>query len=175
MAGGSNSGSGRIDNFVYGNWQGMSGGEGGNDRLIGGDSRGDGIVNNFLYGDSEGVADTIGGGDDTLIAGTQSNGGVVVNNMWGDWSFDGFGSSVAGHDTFVFRGNFGKQNFVMDFHQGEDLIDLNAAHGLDLSALSITESGSDTLVNVTTDPANVITLVGFNGTLTQSDFVGLSA
>jgi hypothetical protein len=81
----------------------------------------------------------------------------------------------AGHDIFVFNGNFGNQSYVEDFHQGEDLIDLAAAHGLNFSDLVITKNGSDTLIHVTADPNNVVTLVGFAGTLTESDFVGLFA
>jgi hypothetical protein len=92
--------------------------------------------------------------------------------MWGDWTS---GPASGGHDTFVFAGNFGNQNYVGDFRQGEDVINLTAAHGLGLSNLTIVQSGSDTLVNVTTDPSNVITLVGFTGTLKQGDFIGLSA
>jgi hypothetical protein len=178
LIGGSNSGSGTLMNHLWGDAENMFyEAQGGNDVLIGGDSTGSGVVGNGLVGDASNVLFRVQGGNDTLIAGTHSGGGsTVVNNMWGDWAHDLTGGqpvALPGHDTFVFNGNFGNQTYVHDFHQGEDLIDIVAAHGLGLDALTITQSGSDTLVHLTSDPNDVITLVGFTGTLTQSDFLGL--
>jgi hypothetical protein len=63
----------------------------------------------------------------------------------------------------------------MDFHQGEDIVDLTAAEGLSLRDLTITTGVADTTVYLTADPNDVVTLVGFTGTLTQDDFVDLMA
>jgi hypothetical protein len=176
LTGGNNSGGGFLANQLYGDAPFMSGhAQGGNDTLIGGNSSGSGVVENFIFGDGLTMSDFAQGGNDILIAGTQSSGGSVVNHMWGDAQVIS-ASAVAGHDTFVFNGNFGNQTFVEDFHQGEDVIDLVAAHGLNFgNDLVITKNGSDTLIHVAADPSNVITLVGFTGTLEQSDFVGLLA
>lgn len=175
LRGGSNSGSGTLQNVLWGDADDMFiRGVGGNDVLIGGNSTGSGVVQNGFFGDARIAGILLQGGNDTLIAGTQSGGGTVMNFMWGDWQMDnGQGSNRPGHDTFVFDGNFGNQTYVEDLHQGEDVLDIVAAHGLGLGALTITQNGSDTLVHLTSDPNNVITLVGFTGTLTQSDFVSL--
>ena len=178
LTGGNNSGSGFLRNEMYGDARATMSGfaQGGNDILIGGNSSGSGGVSNVIRGDALTVSDFVKGGDDTLIAGTQSGGGSVLNFMWGDWQEDTSGTALTGHDTFVFNENFGNQNFVEDFRQGEDLISLGAANGLSFSNdLTIIQSGSDTLVHLTADPNDAITLVGFTGTLTQSDFVGLLA
>jgi hypothetical protein len=146
---------------------------GGDDVLTGGNSSGSGTVNNFLYGDATQLFDKAVGGADTLIAGVQSGGGSVTNVMWGDGRLSG--SAVGGNDTFVFNDSFGNQNYVVDFHQGEDVLNID---GLSIDDLTITQVmtpfNSDTLINVTGDTANVVTLVGFTGTLTQDDFVALA-
>jgi hypothetical protein len=177
LIGANYSGSGSLQNALFGDAVDLFGPRsvGGNDVLTGGNSTGSGVVTNGLVGDAA-EAGVSRGGNDTLIAGTQSGGGTVINSMYGDWAVDlSPGFNFPGHDTFVFDGNFGNQTYVNDFHQGEDLIDIVAAHGLGLDALTITQSGSDTLVHLTSDPNDVITLVGFTGTLTQSDFLGLLA
>jgi hypothetical protein len=97
-------------------------------------------------------------------------------------------SALGASDIFYFNsniGDFGNQNYVMDFQQDMDLIDLVAAEGLSLSDLTITTvdstqilGGTDTQIYVTGDAANVVTLVGFDNTvtpLTQDDFVNLMA
>ena len=91
--------------------------------------------------------------------------------MWGDAQFLS-GSGLGGNDTFIFSGNFGNQNYVEDFHQGQDLIDITAAHGLNLIDFTITPGVDVTVVYLTAD--NVVTLQGFTGTLTHDDFVGLA-
>jgi hypothetical protein len=85
------------------------------------------------------------------------------------------GSAVGGNEIFVFADSFGAQNYVGDFRQGEDLIDITAAEGLSLSDLTITTGATDSTVYLTSDPSDVVTLVGFTGTLTQDDFVNLMA
>jgi len=180
VTGGNNTGSGSVVNNLYGDNQGevWGGGmyaqaKGGNDQLSGGNAS-SGTVTNNLYGDAYAMTDSTQGGNDILIAGTQSGSGFVVNNMWGD-AYSMTGSAVGGNDTFVFNDSVGNQNYVMDFHQGEDIIDITAAHGLSLSDLTITTGAADTTVYLTSDPNDVITLVGFTDTLTQDDFVNLMA
>jgi hypothetical protein len=63
----------------------------------------------------------------------------------------------------------------MDFHQGEDHIDIN---GLSIADLTITTGvDSDSGLNstfITADGTDVVTLVGFTGTLTHDDLVALA-
>jgi hypothetical protein len=166
LTGGNNTGGEFMANDLFGDAVILtSQTAGGDDTLIGGNSA-NGLVTNELHGDAFQLADSALGGDDVLIAGTQSGSGNVVNNMWGDAQLLS-GSGAGGNDTFVFDGSFGDENYVWDFHQGEDILDIN---GLSIEDLDINLVGSDTRINPTGDADNMVTLVGFTDTLTAEDF-----
>jgi hypothetical protein len=174
LIGGSNTGSGTTSNELQGDAYAMfDSAQGGNDTLTGGNAS-SGVVSNSLIGDAAFVTgDTVQMGDDILIAGTQSGSGSVTNFMYGD-AFDISGSPVRGSDIFVFNGNVGDQNYVVDFQQDVDHIDIN---GLSIDDLTIT-TGVDPTFDVEstfiTDGTNMVSLVGFTGTLTQHDLVALA-
>src|SRR5262249_15141869 len=137
LTGGANS-----TNTLYGDVDALVGSNGGNDTLTGGANStntlyGDGgtahgnfaggdagLIGgaggvNFLYGDFKNSFDSgpdRTGGDDRLVSAAST-----TDHMWGDVQI---GSVVTGgHDTFAFRSNNGN-DFVYDFHHGEDIIEL---------------------------------------------------
>ena len=65
-------------------------------------------------------------------------------------------------------------DLVHDFHQGEDIIEFQVAGVADFDDLVITPSGSDTVIHTTASTTDTVTLVGFTGTLTESDFLLLA-
>ena len=103
-------------------------------------------------------------------AGTQNGiGSVVTNFMWG--SAPGLPAAQGSHNTFVFEGDLvGTQNYVEDFHQGQDTIEFTHMTGVhNFSDLSISTNGAgDTIVGTLHD---TVILVGFADTLTQHDFL----
>jgi hypothetical protein len=84
--------------------------------------------------------------------------------MWGDAP----GSDTGGNDTFMFADAFG-QDFVNDFREGKDTLEFQVAGVSGFDDLVITPSGSDTLISTTASAIDTVTLVGFTGTLTESD------
>jgi hypothetical protein len=126
------------------------------------------------------MSDSTRGGNDTLIAGTQSGTGTVVNYMWGDAATMA-ATAKGGQDTFVFKDNIaagqtvGTQNFVEDFSQTQqDHIEFSGVAGVrkfaDLSFDTTTNPGS-TIIHAGADE---VTLVGFTGALTAKDFLFVS-
>jgi hypothetical protein len=89
--------------------------------------------------------------------------------MWGDAQIIS-GSATGGNDRFVFVDAFG-QDFVNDFRRDEDTLEFQVAGVADFSDLVISQSGSDTVISTTASETDTVTLVGFAGTLTESDFL----
>jgi len=98
------------------------------------------------------------GGKDTLTGGT---GNDVLNG----------GAEI---DTFVFdTANFGADTilrFGAGFGAGCELMDFRGS-GVSFSDLTIWSAAGDTVVSVTSDPANQITLVGIASGIDASDFL----
>jgi hypothetical protein len=165
LTGGDNSGSGLVDNFLSGDAIHMSGlTQGGNDELTGGDNTGTGTVTNFLRGDAFRMSGSAQGGNDRLISGANA-----TDHMFGDAEFL-LDSATGGNDTFVFGGAFGS-DYVHDFHQGEDTLEFHVAGVSGFGDLDIEFNGSDTVISTTASATDTVTLVGFAGTLTDSDFL----
>ncbi len=142
---------------------------GGNDTLIGGSGSA-----NFLRGDSYVLQDNAKGGNDVLIAGT---GLGVLNNMWGDGALTE--SAQGGADLFVFKDSgsmtVGANNAIFDFSQSQhDQIVFSGVAGVsgfgDLSFSPVTYGGIDSTRILTGGP-DAVTLVGFTGLPTASDFL----
>jgi hypothetical protein len=104
------------------------------------------------------------GGNDRLISGANA-----TDHMFGDAEFL-LDSATGGNDTFVFGGGFG-QDFVNDFHQGEDTLEFQVAGVSGFGDLVVALNGSDTVISTTASATDTVTLVGFTGTLTDSDFL----
>jgi hypothetical protein len=58
---------------------------------------------------------------------------------------------------------------VSDFRQGEDTVEFQVAGVSGFDDLVIVFNGSDTVISTTASATDTITLVGFTGTLTESD------
>jgi hypothetical protein len=114
--------------------------------------------------------------------------------MWGDVQYN-FGGFVGGNDTFAFRPSNGN-DFVYDFHKGEDIIELGGFYNIPAKAaahlpanipsqalshilqtfsdlnIETVDTNSDTVADssvIHIDPSNSITVVGVTG-LTAADF-----
>jgi hypothetical protein len=163
LTGGDNSGSGTIaNNGLFGDALNMSEfAQGGDDELTGGDNSGSGSVTNILRGDAGTMSGSAQGGDDRLISGINA-----TDQMWGD-AQSLRDSATGGNDTFVFVDAFG-QDSVYLYRQGEDTLEFQVAGVSDFDDLVITQSGSNTLIS-TMVATDTVTLVGFTGTLTESD------
>jgi hypothetical protein len=164
LIGGDASG-GFVTNDLVGDAVGMFNfAQGGNDELIGGDNNGSGFVFNSLFGDAPFMFDSARGGNDRLISGANA-----TDDMFGD-ALLLLDSATGGNDTFVFGGAFG-QDFVYDFRQGEDKIEFQVTGVADFGDLDIEFNGSDTVISTAASATDTVTLVGFTGTLTDSDFL----
>ena len=134
--------------------------------MIGGNNTGSGHVVSYLYGDAQSMSGTAHGGNDQLISGTGTD------HMWGD-AASLSRSSHGGHDTFVFDDGFGT-DFVYDFHKGEDKIEFTVTGITNLSNVSISTSGADTVITTSASATDIVTLVGYDNhahPLTASDFL----
>jgi hypothetical protein len=178
LTGGDNS----TNNWLYGDAEFMHGNsKGGDDILTGGDNS-----TNWLYGDALEMHGNSSGGDDRLISGTGTD------HMWGDAQFM-YDQATGGEDVFVFGPNNGN-DFIYDFEQGRDLIEVNGmpfslavpiptkaaakipAEGqaklskpFDFSDLDIEETADgDSVVHF--DASNNVTVYGVTG-LTFDDFI----
>ena len=130
--------------------------------------------NTILYGDASTMNSNSRGGDDTLISGTGTD------HMWGDAQFiNGVAASptaptgavVTGADTFVFSPGNGA-DFIHDFRQSDhDRIDVSAYGFDDLGDMTITGTGTDTVIAF--DVNNSVTLAGLidPSVLQASDFL----
>ena len=117
-------------------------------------------------------ADNARGGNDTLISGTGTD------HMWGDAEIiNGLvasptadtGTVKTGADTFAFAPGNGNDD-IGDFRQSDhDRIDVSAYGFHNLAQMMITFTGTDTTIAF--DANNSVTLLGFAGTLHESDFL----
>ena len=124
-------------------------GNAGNDRLNG--YEGD----DYLEGNA---------GDDLLLGGPGDD--SLIGNE-GDDRLEG----GAGDDVFVFYRRGGNDT-IEDFGNGSDTIDLAAfAEISDVDNLTITQSGSNTLIDLSAHRGGTITLQAFTGALDDSDFI----
>jgi Ca2+-binding RTX toxin-like protein len=96
---------------------------GGNDVLTGNG------LENVLYGDAETLSDHARGGNDRLISGTG------IDHMYGDAATIADTARTV-HDTFVFAPNNG-QDFIYDFQQGQDRIEVDGGAVHDFNDLLI--------------------------------------
>jgi hypothetical protein len=106
--------------------------------------------------------------------------------MWGDFKSGGGGPAEGGQDTFVFGPNNG-EDFIYDFQQGFDIIEINSIPATQLPAqavahipsqagnfpesfeeLDIDEVGGNSVI--TFDADNSVTVVGVTG-LAEADFM----
>jgi Ca2+-binding RTX toxin-like protein len=138
---------------------------GGNDVLVAGN--GGGI--NIMFGDASGFGGLVAmsgnavGGNDTLISGN------AVDNMWGDGQMISGTGVTTGADTFVFAPD-SNADTINDFRQTDhDQIDVSAYGFAGIADLDINVGGGNTLIDF--GGGNSVTLVGFTGALTGSDFM----
>ncbi|MDB9544924.1 calcium-binding protein [Microcystis aeruginosa CS-1036] len=115
-------------------------------------------------------------GNDILNGGTQNdilNGGADNDTLVGGLGNDSLTGGI-GNDTFRFASGFGN-DVITDFSGGgADKIDLSAFGLGGIGALTITVgpgAGNDIITSPSTPGFGQITLVGFAGTLTASDFI----
>ena len=124
-------------------------GKGGDDVLMAGeddDMVEGGAGNDLLMGEE---------GDDTI------DGGADDDTMWGG----------SGADSFVFQAGHGTDT-IKDFTDGDDTIDLSAFTSITgFSDLTTTQSGDDTVIDLSTHGGGEITLEDFTSTdLDTADF-----
>ncbi|MFN6485085.1 MULTISPECIES: beta strand repeat-containing protein [unclassified Nostoc] len=130
-------------------------------------------VNSIITGSAK-VDNLQGTSSDDLIFGFASN-DVIVGGLGNDQIYGGLGADNltggAGNDIFVLAKGEGRDT-IKDFKTGEDLIGLSA--GLLYSGLSLTQSGSDTLIKVTANNESLALLTGITAsTLNASNFITL--
>jgi Ca2+-binding RTX toxin-like protein len=109
-------------------------------------------------------------GDDTVNGGSGNDtidGGADDDRIEGRNGNDSL-TGGTGNDSFVYVDQNEGQDTIADFTQGEDVIDVRLAAIKELSELSPTVLGPDTIL---TYGATQITLEGFTGALTDADFV----
>jgi len=114
-----------------------------------------------MQGDSFQMSGNTRGGNDTLIS------GAGTDHMWGDAEFingvpasptAATGTVVTGADTFVFAPGNGA-DVVYDFRQSDgDRIDVSAYGFDDLGDMTITGTGTDTVIAF--DTTDSVTLAG---------------
>jgi Ca2+-binding RTX toxin-like protein len=126
--------------------------------------------NNILTGGGGGDVLWARGGDDTLYG--EAGNDYLVGHSGNDTLDGGIGDDTlaggSGADTFVFDGSWGDDT-VTDFEDGIDLLDFTGS-GLTFGDLSISQSGSDTLVEDAF--GNSITLSGITASdITADDFL----
>jgi Ca2+-binding RTX toxin-like protein len=123
------------------------------------------VVENQLFGDADEMHDKARGGNDVLISGTGTD------YMWGEaYAISGL-DVTTGTDIFVFKPASG-DDLIYDFRQSDhDKIDVSGYGFDDISDLTITDLGSDTLIVF--GGGNSVTLTGFvdSTLLTAADFI----
>ncbi len=160
-------------------------GEQGSDRIFGDDGddvlRGD--LNDRSPGGSVGGNDTIyGGAGNDRIGGKAGNdklyGDAGNDQIWGDAGDDlllgGLGNDTLvgdnfsdgnGRDTFVLAASEGTDT-IIDFQTGEDFIGL--AGGLTFAGLSISQSGSDSLISFNSETLAILNGVDANSLIANA-------
>ncbi|MEH1968785.1 beta strand repeat-containing protein [Nostoc sp.] len=129
-------------------------------------------INSIITGTAKSDTSLQGTSSNDLIFGFASN-DVIVGGLGNDQIYGGLGTDNltggAGNDIFVLAKSEGKDT-IKDFNISEDLIAL--AGGLIYSGLSITQSGSDTLIKDTSNNQSVALLTGITATnLNASNFI----
>ncbi|ACC79090.1 beta strand repeat-containing protein [Nostoc punctiforme] len=128
-------------------------------------------VNSIITGSAK--ADNLQGtSSDDLIFGFASN-DIIVGGLGNDQIYGGLGSDNltggAGNDIFVLAKGEGIDT-IKDFNLSEDLIALSG--GLIYSGLSLTQSGSNTIIKDTSNNQNLAILTGIQAsTLNASYFI----
>jgi Calx-beta domain/FG-GAP-like repeat/RTX calcium-binding nonapeptide repeat (4 copies) len=129
-------------------------------------------VSSIITGSSKTDTALQGTSSDDLIFGFAGN-DVIVGGQGNDQIYGGLGNDNltggAGNDIFVLAKGEGKDT-IQDFNISQDLIALSG--GLIYSGLSITQSGSNTLIKVTSNNENLALLIGITAsTLNASNFI----
>ncbi|MDZ8078188.1 MAG: DUF4347 domain-containing protein [Nostoc sp. DcaGUA01] len=128
-------------------------------------------VNSIITGSAK--ADNLqGSSSDDLIFGFAGN-DVIVGGDGNDQLYGGLGADNltggAGNDIFVLAKGEGRDT-IKDFNISQDLIALSG--GLSYSGLSISQSGNDTLIKVTSGNENLALLTGIMAsTINASNFI----
>ncbi|MFN6540466.1 MAG: FG-GAP-like repeat-containing protein [Nostoc sp. EkiNYC01] len=128
--------------------------------------------NSIITGSANADNPLQGTSSEDLIFGFAGN-DVIVGGDGNDRIYGGFGTDNitggAGNDIFVIVKGEGRDT-IKDFNINEDLIALSG--GLTYSGLSITQSGSDTLIKVTSGNINFALLTGITASnLNASHFI----
>lgn len=134
---------------------------GGNDQLRGGFA--DSV--NFLVGDSYTGDAGVYGGDDSLYSWEGSD------HMWGDFvafNGDSTDSTHFGQDVFIFFSITG-EDYIYDFHRGEDKINLVYTPAKSMDDLTKTVSEGNLVLNFENNVGS-ITLIGIDS-LNEDDFI----
>ncbi|MFS0514382.1 DUF4347 domain-containing protein [Nostoc sp. UIC 10607] len=129
-------------------------------------------VNSIITGTSKADNPLQGTSSDDLIFGFAGN-DVIVGGLGNDRIYGGIGTDNltggAGNDIFVLAQGEGRDT-IKDFNISEDLIALSG--GLLYSGLSITQSGNDTLIKITSGNESLALLTGITAsTLNTSNFI----
>ncbi|BAY79401.1 Na-Ca exchanger/integrin-beta4 (plasmid) [Nostoc linckia NIES-25] len=129
-------------------------------------------VNSIITGSSKADTSLQGTSSDDLIFGFAGN-DVIVGGLGNDRLYGGVGSDNltggAGNDIFVLAKGEGTDT-IKDFNISEDLIALSG--GLTYSGLSITQSGSNTLIKDISNNQNLASLTGITASnLNASNFI----
>lgn len=121
-------------------------------------------VSLIILPDTTGLGDILeGGAGNDLIYGSVRDdlitGGEGNDQMHGQ----------AGSDTFmVVSATFG-QDIIYDWEDGADKIGISDFLGISFADLTITQSGGDTVISLTSDPLQTITLIGIDASLITAD------
>jgi serralysin len=90
------------------------------------------------------------------------------DNLLIGWQGDDTLAGNDGADTFAFTDGFGA-DLVLDFEDGNDLLDFAAHSATDFAQLTVSDSGADAIVE--DGAGNSVTLAGAAGLLGADDFV----
>ena len=156
-------------NYLFGDANDITAGRGGDDTLTGGKGG-----TNYLIGDAaNAIGGPIQGGADRLVSADNT-----TDHMWGDFQSHNQGQITGGADTFVFGPRNG-DDFIYDFHQGEDIIEIDASKApghfpetfSDLNIDQVDTDGSGTADSsiIHFDAHNSVTVLGVTN-LAPSDF-----
>ena len=115
------------------------------------------------------IENVTGSAFDDIIVGANDESNVLSGGAGNDTLF-----GLGGDDTFLFDSEFGNDT-IEDFSEG-DLLDVSALGILDLSQLSVTQEGANTIIRANIDgqldAENSIVLTGVDAaTIDAADFV----
>ncbi|MDF5707990.1 MAG: DUF4347 domain-containing protein [Nostoc sp. S4] len=127
-------------------------------------------VNSIITGSAKADTSLQGTSSDDLIFGFAGN-DVIVGGAGNDQLYGGLGTDIltggAGNDIFVLAKGEGRDT-IKDFNTSEDLIALSG--GLSYSGLSITQSGKDTLIKVTSTNESLALLSGITASTLNANY-----